>query len=120
MIPGFAVEVPATDKKVTAGTALGMLYKHLMQSGDDFNRHLVELLREDFNIGRVLKRDLLKFVIDDQSSHLGTVKAVAMLDGDDRFLLRLQKASWVLVGNPTPAQIIQVTDVISGLEIGAV
>ena len=101
------------------GFALGELYKHL-QCGDDFHRHLVELFREDFTIGRVLKRDLLKFVIDDQSSHLGIVKAFAMLGCDDRFALRLQKAYWSLVDTPTSEQVEQTKELIWEMEIGSV
>ena len=102
------------------GFALGDLYKHLLQSGDDFNRHLVELFREDLNVGRVLKRDLIKFVIDNQSSHLGIVKAVAMLGSDDRFALRLQKAYWVMVDTPSAAQVSQIKESILELETGSV
>ena len=120
MLPGLSVQVPAVSSKVTVGFAFGQLYKELLQSEDDFNRKLVELFREDLSIRRVLKRDLVQFIVDDQSGHLGVVKAVAMLGCDDRFALRLKKAYWVLVDAPSAAQVSQIKELIWELETGTV
>ena len=53
---------------------------------------------------QTLKRDLLPFAAGKEEGHLGHVKAVVMLDQDNRFVLRLKKEYWVLVEEPTPDQ----------------
>ena len=103
-LPGASVRVPAAAHKVPARDGLRVLYDHLLSTGDEAVRHLAGLLREDLTARQVLRRNFLQFVTGKNEGHLGHVKAIVMLDEDNRFVLRLEKAYWVLVDDPTQEQ----------------
>ena len=67
-------------------------------------RRLVTLLREDLAARQVLRRNFLQFARGENEGHLGHVKAIVTLDEDNQFVLRLEKAYWVLVDDPTQEQ----------------
>jgi len=103
-LPGCSVHVPAVTQKLPARDGLRVLYDHLLNTGDEAIQHLVTLLREDLTARQVLRRDFLQFAKGKNEGHLGHVKAVVMIDHDNRFVLRLEKAYWVLVDDPTQEQ----------------
>ena len=58
------------------------------------------------NVRDVLRRDLLPFAVStEQDTHLGHVKAIALLEDDKRFVLRLKTDIFVLDDTPTEAQV---------------
>ena len=98
------MKVPAVTHKVPARDGLQALYDHMLSRGDEAIRHLAGLLREDLTARQVLRRNLLQFARGENEGHLGHVKAIVMLDEDDRFVLRMEKAYWLLVEDPTQQQ----------------
>ena len=96
--------MPALGQKVPACDVLRVLYDHLLSTGDEATRHLVTLLREDLTARQVLRRNFLQLVTSQNKGQLGHVKAVATLDEDNWFVLRLENAYWVLVDDPTEEQ----------------
>jgi len=103
-LPGCSVKVPAVTHKVPARQGLRILYDHMLSTGDEAICHLVALLREDLTARQIMRRDFLQFARGKHEGHLGHVKAIVMLDEDNRFVLRLEKAYWVLVDEPTQQQ----------------
>ena len=77
----------------------------MLDAGGVFEKHIVAMLEEDLNVRDVLRRDLLPFAVSTkQDSHLGHVRAIAMLDDDQRFVIRLKTEMFVLEDPPTKAQ----------------
>ena len=88
------------------GVGLRRLYLQLLDAGGVFEKHIVAWLEEDLNVRDVLRRDLLPFAVStEQDNHLGHVKAIALLEDDQRFVLRLKTDIFVLNDNPTEAQV---------------
>ena len=103
-LPGFSVRVPALRQRVQARDGLQVLYDHMLSTGDEAVRYLAGLLKEDLTARQILRRNFLQFVTGKHEGHLGHVKAVAALAEDHGFVLRLEKAYWVLVDDPTEEQ----------------
>ena len=95
------MNVLAATHKVLARDGLRVLYEHLLNTCDEAICRLVALLKEDLTARQVLRRNFLQFVRGKNEGHLGHVKAVAALGEEDRFVLRLENAYWVLVDDPT-------------------
>ena len=119
-LPGCSVKVPAVTHKVPARDGLQALYDHMRSTGDEAIRHLAGLLREDLTARQVLRRKLLHFVSGQAEGHLGHVNAIVMLDEDNRFVLRLEKAYWVLVDDSSHEQAQAIKEAILQLPIGDV
>ena len=119
-LQGCFVNVPAVARKVPAREGLRVLYEHLLKTGDEAVRHLVALLKEDLTARQTLRRNLLQFSWGKKNEALGDVRAVVKLDEDNRFVLRLEKAYWVLVDDPTHEQAQAIKDVILQLPVGDV
>ena len=117
---GSSVHVPAMTRKVSARESLRVLYDQLLNTRDEAICHLVALLREDLTARQVLRRDFLRFARGKNEGHLGHVKAVVMLDQDNRFVLRLEKAYWVLVDEPLQEQEQAIKTAILGIMEGKV
>ena len=105
LLPGFSVPVAAPSEKVQLRVGRRLLYQQLLEAGGDFEKHVVLMLQEDIEYRAVLRRDLLPFAVaTDKEMHLGHVRAVGMLEDDQRFVLRLKKEMFVLEDNPTKEQ----------------
>ena len=105
LLPGFSVPVAASSEKVPLRIGLRLLYQQLLEAGGDCEKHVVLMLQEDIEYGRVLRRDLLPFAVaTNKEMHLGHVRAIAMLEDDQRFVLRLKKEMFVLEDAPTAEQ----------------
>ena len=105
LLPGFSVPVPASTDKIKLRVGMSLLYMQLLEEGGAFEKHVVAMLRADIMVKGVLRRDLLPFAVStEQDSHLGHVRAIAMLEDDQRFVIRLKKEMFVLEDTPTKAQ----------------
>ena len=105
LLSGFSVPVPASADKIKLRVGMCLLYVQLLETGGAFEKHVVAMLRAGIMVKGVLRRDLLPFAVSTkQDSHLGHVRAIAMLDDDQRFVIRLKTEMFVLEDTPTKAQ----------------
>ena len=82
-----------------------LLYLKLLAAGGVFENYIVAMLEDDISVRDVLRRDLLPFAVStEKDAHLGHVRAIAMLEDDQRFVLRLKKEMFVLEDAPTAEQ----------------
>ena len=118
--PATSVTVSATSHRVPARQGLGAFYEQLLSTSDEAAHHLVALLREDLRATQVLRRDFLQFTTGKNEGHLGNVKAVLMLDSDNRFCLRMKTEFFLLIDDPTPRQLRLAKEMILELPLGDV
>ena len=113
--------IAAVSPQMPARHCLEKLYDHLLCSDDEAARHLVALLKEDLRSSQVLRRDFLQFARRAKNEcNLGHVKAVAMLNEDNRFALRMKTEYFLLIDEPTPGQLQAARHTILDLPIGDV
>ena len=117
LLPQFSVRVPAPSNKVLVRDALKLLYQQLHETGDVFEMHVMGMLKEDISARAVLRRNLMPFIVaNDKEPHLGHIKAIAMLEEDEWFVIRLKKEMFVLWETPTDQQVREIKDNLLALE----